>query len=318
MKGYAYDFISYLPLLALAFGIVAAFALLARWVSSWDFLFNRLAPNPFLHTLLQQFVKVAIYLLGVLLALDLLDATRAVGTVLGAAGLISLAVSFALRDSVENYITSILLSLRQPFAPNDHVLIEGQEGRVARLTSRATILLTLDGDTVRIPNSTVFKATIVNYSRNPLRRFNFIVGVAPDAALLAAQQLALDTLSGMDGVLADPPPICLVHGLGDYSINLFVAGWIDQDQADFLKVKSEAIRLITQAFAAADIDVPDPTYNIRLQRKPSIAKKGSAAPGLPRKVAIDISRDDALDRQVAKDRQRAKDTNLLDTAAPKE
>lgn len=318
LKGYVYDFIGYLPLLGLALGVIIGFALLARVIASWKALFARLAPNPFLLELVQQFIRVSVFLLGVLLALDLLDATRAVGTVLGAAGLISLAVSFALRDSVENYITSILLSLRQPFAPDDHVLIEGHEGRIARLTSRATILLTFDGNTVRIPNATVFKATIVNYSRNPRRRLSFTVGVAPDADLLAAQQLALDTLSEMAGVLDDPPPTCLIDGLGDYSINLFVAGWIDQNQADFLKVKSEAIRLITQAFAAANIDVPDPTYNIRLLRKPSAGKATPAILQQPSKVAIDISRDDSLEQQVAEDRQYAKSSNLLDPAALKE
>ncbi|NJN47421.1 MAG: mechanosensitive ion channel family protein [Candidatus Competibacteraceae bacterium] len=317
LQGYGYDFVSYLPLLVLALSVVGAFALIARFITSWEFLFKHLAPNMFLRDLVQQFVKVAVFLLGVLLALDLLDATRAVGTLLGAAGLISLAISFALRDSVENYITSILLSLRQPFAPDDHVLIEGFEGRIARLTSRATILLTFDGDTVRIPNATVFKATIVNYSRNPLRRFSFTVGVAPNTALLEAQQVALDTLRVMVGVLDEPSPVCLVDSLGNYTIDLFVAGWIDQQQADFLKVKSEAIRLVTQAFAAAGIDVPDPTYNVRVLRRPAAAVEPVVHAEQPGNVAIDISRDDTLARQVEEDRQYAKSSNLLDPAAPR-
>lgn len=292
LQGYVDDFVRYLPLLALALGVVAAFGFLGRWVAGWHSLFQRLAPNPFIRELLQQLVKVAIFLLGALLALDLLDATRAVGTVLGAAGLISLAVSFALRDTVENYITSILLSVRQPFAPNDHVVIESYEGRVVRLTPRATILLTQNGDMVRIPNATVFKAIIVNHSRNPLRRFQFIVGVALNTDLLAAQQLALETLGAMEGVLHEPSPTCLIHELGDYSIKLSVAGWIHQNQADFLKVKSEAIRLVTQAFATAAIDVPDPTYNIRLQRKPALTQTKPTIQTKPHKVAIDISRDE--------------------------
>ena len=86
---------------------------------------------------------------------------------------VGLAVGFALRDLVENYIASLMLSLRQPFAPNDQVLIEGFEGRVVRLTSRATILMTLDGNHVRIPNAVVFKGTIVNLSHNPERRLRF-------------------------------------------------------------------------------------------------------------------------------------------------
>src|SRR3546814_979689 len=70
-----------------------------------------------------------------------------------------------------------MLSLRQPFRANDHVVIEGHEGRVVRLTSRATILMTLEGNHLRIPNSTVFKAVILNYTRNPERRFDFELGI---------------------------------------------------------------------------------------------------------------------------------------------
>src|SRR3546814_11391197 len=70
-----------------------------------------------------------------------------------------------------------MLSRRQPFRANDHVVIEGHEGRVVRLTSRATILMTLEGNHLRIPNSTVFKAVILNYTRNPERRFDFELGI---------------------------------------------------------------------------------------------------------------------------------------------
>src|SRR3546814_6765294 len=82
-----------------------------------------------------------------------------------------------LRDTVDNYVSSLMLSLRQPFRANDHVVIEGHEGRVVRLTSRATILMTLEGNHLRIPNSTVFKAVILNYTRNPERRFDFELGI---------------------------------------------------------------------------------------------------------------------------------------------
>ena len=95
--------------------------------------------------------------LGLVAALQILEATALLGAVLGGAGVIGIALGFAVRDTVDNYVSSLMLSLRQPFRANDHVVIEGHEGRVIRLTSRATILMTLDGNHLRIPNSTVFK-----------------------------------------------------------------------------------------------------------------------------------------------------------------
>jgi small conductance mechanosensitive channel len=111
--------------------------------------------------------------LGVVLALDLFNLTALLGTILGAAGIVGLAIGFAVRDTVENFIASIMLSIRQPFRPKDLVEIEGELGHVIRLTSRATILLSLDGNHIRLPNATVFKAKIINYSRNDERRFTF-------------------------------------------------------------------------------------------------------------------------------------------------
>jgi small-conductance mechanosensitive channel len=92
---------------------------------------------------------------GLVVALDILNATELLGAVLGAAGVAGLALGFAVRDTIENFIASILLSLRQPFGPRDFVDIDGVQGSVARLTSRATILVSPDGNQIRIPNAAV-------------------------------------------------------------------------------------------------------------------------------------------------------------------
>ncbi len=177
-----------------------------------------LARNPFLRDLAQQTLRIGITVLGLLLALEVLEASTLVGSLLGAAGVLGLAVGFALRDTVENYIASLLLSLRQPFSAGDLITIDGREGRVVRLTSRATILITLDGNHLRVPNANVYKAVIVNYTRNPKRRFQFDVGVDTEQNLAAAQDLAARTLAQMEGVLGDPPPRCTVEQLGDSNV----------------------------------------------------------------------------------------------------
>ena len=125
----------------------------ARLEKPW----NRLAPNAFIADLFRSLVRIAFVILGLVIALDILNATALLSTILGAAGLIGLAIGFAVRDTVENFIASVMLSIRQPFRPNDVVEINGDEGKVIRLTSRATILLSFDGNHVRIPKSTVFQ-----------------------------------------------------------------------------------------------------------------------------------------------------------------
>jgi hypothetical protein len=165
------------PLLLLGLIVFAAFAILGWWAGSFSRFWRRLTPNPFVGDLLAQLVRVTGVVLGIVLALNLIGATTLMATVLGGAGVIGIALGFAVRDALENYISSIMLSLRQPFRANDHVVVDGHEGKVVRLTSRATILMTLDGNHLRIPNSIVFKAVILNYTRNPERRLEFELGV---------------------------------------------------------------------------------------------------------------------------------------------
>ncbi len=326
VAGWGRDLIGYLPLLLIAFLIVCVFWLLSRLSGGLAGFYQRLTPNAFIAKLLRQIVQAAVLLIGVVLALSVLDASGLVGTVLGAAGLLGLALSFALRDTVENYIASILLSLRQPFAPNDEVMIDGHEGRIIRLTSRATVLLTLEGNHIRIPNATVFKGVIVNYTRKPERRFDFKIGIDTAADLLSAQALAIDTLKGAEGVLDDPPPASRVDELGDSSVMLWIAGWVDQRRHDHRKVKSEALRLVKEAFDEAEIDMPEPIYRLRFERGGAIQipeGRGTPTPSARRQprtaqVTVDVSRDAEIDESIAEERADPDASDLLDPAAPKE
>jgi small-conductance mechanosensitive channel len=281
---------------------------LARIAGRRERFFGRLTSNRFLQDLLRQVVKGSVLLAGVLLALEILQATALVGAVLGAAGVAGIAVGFAFKDLVENYVASILLSVRHPFGPGDHVVIDAHEGKVVRLTSRATILITLDGNHLRIPNADVFKGTILNYSTNPKRRFQFSVGVGVEEGLTRARETALSVLDAMDGVIADPEPSVLVDQLGDSTVNVICRGWVDQRDVDFFKVRSEAIRLVKERFDDDGITMPEPTYRVQMvERGPAAAaERETAAP----MVTGDISVERHLDEQIAV--ERAGEEDMLD------
>ncbi len=255
---------SRLPLFLLALAafsvIVAAGFLLAR-LRFWD----RISPNAFIAGIYRQAFRVACGIAGIVVALDFLGAAALLGTILGAAGIIGLAIGFAVRDTVENFVASIMLSLRQPFRPNDLVEIEGDVGRVIRLTSRATILLSLDGNHVRIPNATVFKGKIVNYTQNPARRFMFDIGIDPDADLEATRALAQAALKAQPFVLDDPEELVWIENIPESGAILRVTGWIDQNATGFATARGDAIRLVKTAIEEAGVAIPDTTYRIRLE-----------------------------------------------------
>ena len=308
-----------LPLLLAAGLIVVGFWWLGGWLGRRRVLLRRAKQQPFLGGLLRQAVRLLAVLVGLLLALDLLNATALVGALLGAAGIVGIAFGFAFRDVAENYIAGILLSLRQPFLPNDHVVIDGHEGRVASLNSRATILLTQDGNHLRLPNAQVFKGVILNYSRNPTRRFSFNLGVANDADLETVQQIGIETLTALPDVLTEPKPVVLIADVGDSSMTIRFAGWIDQRHTGFAKIRSEAIRLVKLAFEREGIDMPDPGYRVELSRKQSQpgAQPRAAASSMATSQG-DVSPEVHVSQAIERERANQDVPDLLSPEAPRE
>lgn len=316
------DLVGAAPLLLLALAVVGLAVFLARVLGRAERLYQRVSDNWFVRDLIRQVVQGVVVFTGVVLALQLLDATALLGSVVGALGIIGLAIGFATRETVENYIASILLSIRQPFRRDEHIDVDGIEGKVLRLTPRATVLMSLEGNHLRIPNSKVFKATITNYTRNPLRRFEFTVGVDTDLDLNKPRALAIQTLGELPGVLQSPPPQCLVDALGDSNVVLKVQAWIDQRETDYVKVKSEAQRLVKEAFDDANIVMPEPIYNIKLRRTQPPARRDSGqveAPAVPPEDQPgDTTRDSALEAQMKEEQNQHGEEDLLKDSAPTE
>lgn len=258
--------------------IVAAVVFLLIAVGGWLLttrlpIWTWIAPNRFIADVYRAIARIAFILIGVVVALDILNATALIGAVLGAAGVVGLAVGFAVRDTVENFIASVLLSLRQPFRPNDVIEIDGDIGTVARLTSRATILISPEGNHIRIPNATVYKGKIVNYTRDPERRFQFVLGVDADSDLARALQTATDAIRDLPFVLNDPEVGAWVSEVGDSNVLLTFTGWVDQTSTDFLKARGEAIRTAKTALETAGFGLPEPIYRVRVDGNvPAIAK----------------------------------------------
>ena len=252
-----------LPLIGMALGVLLAIAFLGYLIAGLGRLWHRIAPNSFLAELIASAIRFGFTIVGLVIALDMIGATALLGAVLGGAGVIGIALGFAMRDTIENYVASLLLSLRQPFRANDWVQIDTYEGRVIRLTSRATVLMTLDGNHLRIPNGQVFKAVIVNFTRNPQRRFHFDLGVDADDDARAARQLGRDTLAGLEFVLSDPPPEARIIEVGDSNVVIRFLGWVDQRDTDWWKAQSQAIPAVKGALEDAGFGLPEPIYRLR-------------------------------------------------------
>lgn len=257
-----WSFIHALPLLLVAILVFSIVVWFGSWLARRDSLWQRITPNPFIAELLAQTVKVLFIIIGLLLGLSLMGAEAIIGTLLGGAGVVGIAVGFAVKDTIENYIASLMLSIRQPFRARDYVDINGQEGVIVRLTSRATILMTIDGNQLRIPNSEVFKATILNYTKNPERRFTFQLAMDANDDPLAAIKVGIQAVRDLDFVLEDPEAVCIVTEVSDSNILLEFQVWVDQTNTDITKARSIAIREAKHALENNGFVLPEPTYRM--------------------------------------------------------
>ncbi len=327
------NFVAALPLLAVAVLAALVIGAFGYLLASLGFIWERIAPNAFLAELIRSAIRFVFVVGGLVIALDMLGAGALLGAVLGGAGVIGIALGFAMRDTIENYVASLMLSLRQPFRPNDHVLIDELEGRVIRLTSRATILMTLEGNHLRIPNAQVFKAVILNYTRNPQRRFEFELGIDADDDPRAAMKLGHETLAALPFVLADPEPAARIQNVGDSNIVILFLAWVDQNEADWFKSRSVAIAAVKEALEEAGFALPEPIYRLRFDGRTDPLPIGRLAPGAEERPmaekhigsALPTSEEDVrpeseiaemVEQERRSDGEQAKD--LLDTSRPVE
>lgn len=331
-----------LPLVALALLMFVFIVYLGYALARWSTFWQKLTPNPFVAELVAQAVRIFALIIGIVVTLNLLGATALMAAILGGAGIAGLAIGFAVRDTMENYISSIMLSLRQPFRANDHVVINDHEGKVLRLTSRATVLMTLEGNQLRIPNALVFKGVILNYTRNPQRGFKFEIGVDTADDAVSAMKAGVDAMKSLPFVLSEPAANAIIGSVGDSNTILLFTGWINQQETDFGKARSLAIQAVTRALDEQGFSMPEPIYRLRFDSKQgrqslidslpaqTSEEKKSEAPGKhgatgPGKkpnaeATLDVSPDTNIDGMVKEERARAleDDNDLLDEKRPVE
>ncbi|MDT8387816.1 MAG: mechanosensitive ion channel [Thiogranum sp.] len=189
----------------------------------------------------------------------------------------------------------------------------------------------IPGNHLRIPNAQVFKATILNYARNPERRFNFELGIDADDDPLAAIQTGVQAMDALDFVLKEPPPLGIIRQVGDSNIVIFYAAWMNQRNADFMKSRSLAIAAVKDALETNGFGLPEPIYRLRFDQSAAglltAPRDTTAAPERPTRTpkqariqpqAQDVKPGHHIDDKVAHERREGHEQDLLNESAPTE
>jgi small-conductance mechanosensitive channel len=180
------------------------------------------------------------------------------GALVATLGLTSVALGFALKDTIEQAVTGMLLLLQQPFHVGDIVEIDNIEGTVSDVGIRTTALRTVDGVHVLVPNNRVYQGIIRNKSHYPRRRHALQITLPPGSDLSALQALFQTTATGAGGIEAEPAPILTLEGYSENGVRAVLRYWLARD-ASPLEAQTALTRAVDEAAHAAGLDLSPPT-----------------------------------------------------------
>jgi len=220
-------------------------------------LFARRA-TPQQRMLLRRGIQVAIIFAFVVSSLEVLDIPLDI--FFGAAGVLTLALGFAAQTSVSNLISGLFLIVERAVELEELIEVDGTTGFVTSIGLVSTRMRTFQNLLVRIPNETMVKAKIINYSRLPIRRIDLTVGVAYKEDIKQVQKILFELAEGNPLVLEEPQPLFIFLGFGDSSLDIQLSVWTTS--ANFLTVRNGLQIAIKEAFDANDIEIPFPHVTV--------------------------------------------------------
>lgn len=265
IQGMIDGFIVMLPNVVLALIVFAIFFFAARWLK---LVVKRLtrkhrqARN--LGMVLGRLAQGIVILVGLFVALSIVIPTFKAGDLVQLLGISGVAIGFAFRDILQNFLAGILILLSEPFRIDDQIVFKDFEGTVENIETRATTIRTYDGRRIVIPNSELFTNSVTVNTAYESRRLEYDIGIGYGDDIEEAKRLMLEAIHSVDGVLQDPAPDVLVMELAESSVNIRARWWIKPPRrADALDARDKVITAIKQKlYVENGIDLPYPTRQI--------------------------------------------------------
>jgi small conductance mechanosensitive channel len=198
-------------------------------------------------------------LLGILIALAIVFPSITTADIVGGLGVGSIALGFAFKDILQNYLAGILILIQQPFKIGDEIKYKEFEGQVEFIDTRATFLKSYDGRRILIPNGEIYINVIVVNTSYTFRCSEYDIGIGTSDDLEKASNIILKVLSEIDSIATAPAPEILAVSLNDFSNILRARWWTSPYQRDIILAKSFFIKKIKKSLYEEGIDLPYPT-----------------------------------------------------------
>ncbi len=253
------------PNLLVAFLVLLLFWVCSRIIgASLRRVYHRVTDNPALAHMLETVTRFAVLATGLVVALGVLELDKTVTSLLAGAGVLGLALGFALQNIAANFVSGTLLSIRKPFIVGDVIESNSYFGTVVEVNLRTTNLRTPQGQMVLIPNKEIFEQPIINYTQvgkadAHRRRVDLSVGISYGEDLEHVERVALAAVGGVAARLEEREAELFFQAFGDSSINFVVRFWIEfQRPIHYNAAVSQAIMALKAAFDREGILIPFP------------------------------------------------------------
>jgi small-conductance mechanosensitive channel len=205
--------------------------------------------------------KVLFWPLALIIAVSVLkELGFSLAPLLGAAGILGIAIGFASQTSVSNVISGFFLIGEEPFKVGDTIEVGDIEGVVLTIDMLSVKIRTFDNRMVRIPNETLVKSQFTNVTYFPIRRVDIVVGVAYKEDLGHVRKVLLEVAKAHPNVLMEPEPLVIFQGFRASSVDFKFAVWVRQDS--YLAVKNSIAEDVWKRFAVEGIEIPVPHVSL--------------------------------------------------------
>ncbi len=262
-------FIEGLPEISIAILVMILFIFIAKMVKrTIKNVLERVKQESAITQLVTSVAYVFIIIIGMIVALEVLNLSNTVNKLLAGAGIVGLGVSFAFQDILANVFAGIIIAFRKPFDIGDMIEINGVFGQVEFIRLRSIYIHNYKGQTLIIPSRNVLQNNIINFTNKGIRRVDVNVGVAFDSDLELVKKITLQTMQALPFVMHDRLIDFYFVAFADSSINLSVRFWIDlKDCPDFMFAQSEAIISLKKSFDENNINIPFPIRTLNFPEK---------------------------------------------------
>tara|TARA_Y100000588_G_scaffold390551_1_gene496368 strand:- start:581 stop:1357 length:777 start_codon:yes stop_codon:yes gene_type:complete len=179
---------------------------------------------------------------------------------LGAAGVFTVALSFASQTAASNLVSGIFLIFESPFKVGDTITVKNITGVVDSIDLLSTIIISVDNKKIRVPNETIVKSEITNMSSKPIRRIDLILGISYDSNIDEVKQVLMDIADKNPDVLGDPAPNVIINQFADSAIEIKFMAWVASLQ--YGSVKNQLNHAIKAEVDKGHIQMPFPQLTL--------------------------------------------------------